>query len=162
MFQSRNFPNCELAQVEKILKIDLSAYTKYPTNFIYEPRALEYELYLAEKEKDKTKIAQLKKEIEEGRKKWENSYDQVNEGWTTITQFRASTKIFINKIKQHPHFGELIETPKGWGYRWGNYFSTIPEARKYGKGLVDDLDLLLSQLNCIEKEGIKYVAIWGN
>lgn len=160
MFQSRNFENSEFIQVENILQIDLSIYLKYPNN-TYDPHDLEYELYKAEEAKNQKGIDKVKDLIEKGRKEWEDTYEENNDGWTTVQEFRIVTKEFIEKMKQNPDFGEKIVTPKGWDYPWNGYFSFTPLENEFDDRLIDDLETLLKQLECIEEQGIEYVGFVG-
>ena len=159
MFQSRNFENCELEQVEKLLDIDLSVYTKYPVNFVFESDELEYRLFKAEENKNKREIIRIKEEIEEERKKWEESYDQINDGWARISEFKKVTEDFIDRMKQKPDFGEKIVPPINWKYDWDSYFSLTPRTNRSNTRLIDDLKIVLNQLVCIKEQGIEYVAL---
>ncbi|MEM7374595.1 MAG: hypothetical protein AAF587_38740 [Bacteroidota bacterium] len=161
MFQSRDFDNCELTQVEKILQLDLACYTKYPVNYLYDSSELEYRLYLAQKESDEQKTQEIQEAIERGKKEWEQSYDDIHEGWTTVEEFRQTTIQFIERIKQNPDFGQQINTPSGWDYPWDDYFTYSPIPARHNQGVTKDLEVILLQLDCMEMHGIAHVAIWG-
>lgn len=151
----------EIKQVEQILSIDLSVYLRHPKNHFYDTDELEYKLYLAEKEKDAQKVNRIKLQIEEEIKNWELTYETNNEGWSTITEFRETTLNFIERINENPEFGRKIFVPVVLEYPWGDYFSKKEMKGEFDDRILDDLNILLIKLECIEKQGIKYVGFVG-
>jgi hypothetical protein len=160
MFQSRNFEGCELNQVENILDIDLSIYWNYPVNFFADTGELEYRLSLAEEANNFEKATGLQ-HIEAVERHWRQNYDQINEGWTKVEDLRKVTLYLINKIKENPHFGQQMQIAPGWEYSWNKYFTLMPKKNSRDERLIDDLEKILSTLDCIEQEGEKYVAFIG-
>lgn len=163
LFQSRFVfeEESEIKQVEQILSIDLNVYLRYPKNYFYETGELEYKLYLAEKEKDTQEVNRIRLKIEEEIKNWELTYETNNVGWSTINEFRETTINFKEKINDNPEFGRKISIPTALQYPWGDYFSNKEMKDKFDDRILNDLDTLLIQLECMEKQGIKYVGFVG-
>ncbi len=160
-FQSRDFKNNELGQIEKILSLDLQIFRNYPANYLPNVGELEYQLYLAEEAGDSQRIAELKMQIETTNEEWEQNYDQINEGWTKVTDLRKVVLALIEKITQMPDFGRFIQVEHGWDYHWGDYFSLTPKVQTQDSHIMDDLQIILSELDCYELEGEQYAAFIG-
>lgn len=162
LFQSRfHFDQCEFRQVEQILSVDLGVYLRYPKNHFYDTGELEYKLHLAEEKNKPKKVEKIKKQIEEEIENWKLTYHSNNEGWSTIEEFRETTRNFIKAINKYPDFGSEIFIPNVIDFPWGDYFSRKSKKDKNDERILDDLNLILHKLDCIEKQNIKFVAFVG-
>jgi hypothetical protein len=161
MFQSRNFEDCELTQVEQILEIDLSLYWNYPINYMPDTGELEYRMYQAEQAGDFKKASEIKQKIEKVKKEWKDNYDQINKGWTKVEDLRKVTLRLMERIKSNPAFGKQIHVAAGWDYPWGEYFTLRAKKHPRDARIMEDLEKILQTLDCIEKEGEQYIAFIG-
>ena len=162
LFLSRHYEYLEYYQVQRLLEIDLSVYTKIPDESYYaEINKLEYELYLAEEENDIKKIKMLQSKIAEKNRVHHENYLTNHEGWTTVTEMTNLTELFVKKLIETPDFGHKIKTVEDWELDWGNYFN-IRKGKEIGEEtILDDLEILLTELKYLDKCGVEYVAFIG-
>lgn len=162
MFQSRNFDGCELQQLEILIDKDLSILQRYPKNYELDTGELEYRLYLAEQNGQHSKIKNILTQIKEAEEEWDKTFESDHDGWTVVTEFRNFIESLIQELYLYDDLSKRIRVPEGWDYYWESYFNTDKDGYNKSDRLVDDLERLLIEIECMEKYEINHVGIVGN
>lgn len=113
-FVTRDFENGEQMQIKHILDIDLSVLRRRPVNVEPDTGELEYRLFLAEEEDaDEEKAAEIQIQIKQTRTDWEATYDQIQDGWTLLTEMQQVVKSLLIKIEDQPDFDRRLTLSEG-------------------------------------------------
>lgn len=161
------YSNCEFDQIQKIYAVDLSILRRYP-NLEPNIHELEYELYLAEKAKDQSKIKLIQEKIEKTTKDWNDNYDRNFDGWTKIEDLEEVIKNLLERLTKYPTYHKTIK----YNFNWGNYFypkrkqtkenrKFQEEEMKYGyidNVFSDDLNVVLDWIKTAKENDIEYVG----
>lgn len=131
--------DCELYQLEKILNLDLSIFTK--TAHLEPPTdELEYELYLAKEDNDTVRINSLEEQINKFIEDWEQNYLFDTNGWTNVKELEKAVLSFYDAITLTPDYHKELR----YNLNWDSYFTPDSPTCSWQKKLYLDLELLKS------------------